>query len=442
MTASRRRRWLSRVSLLVVATSLLAACGDSDKELDTFDPQGPNARDIDNLIMPVFAVAGIVLVIVMGLTVFMIVRFRASRHPEGEFPEQLHGHTKAELGWTIVPGIILAVVAVFSVAGYSKLNEYNEDEALDVVVVGNQWWWEYRYYFDGFDPDTDYDPAIDSTIEGANFEGMTEKSPDLVTATQMVIPTGREIDLTITSRDVIHSFWIPKLNGKRDAVPGRTAPWKIEADDPGVYFGQCTEFCGLSHSRMRMQVVAMTPDDFEAWVDEVSQGATAPTEASQEWLDQQREIARRAAADEDEIPADELIAAPSETAAERGLVVFRQQCSRCHEAEGVNDDIYVGAEQTSGAAPNLTFFANRTTYAGGIFNLYKADGSLNRPQLEAWLRNPGAEKAMAPNIDDTTLSRGMPDLGLSEAQIDELVEYLQTLGPKPSAATIQATEVE
>jgi cytochrome c oxidase subunit 2 len=424
------------VGLLVVATTVLAACGDSGKELNTFDPQGPSARSIDDLMTWVFIVAGIVLVLVFAVTLYMMVRFRASKHPEGEFPEQLHGHMKAEIGWTIVPALILAGVAVFSVANYSKLNQYHEDEALDVVVVGNQWWWEYRYYFDGFDHDTDYDPDIDVSIEGGTYEGKIEKHPDLITATQLVVPAGREIDLTITSRDVIHSFWIPKLNGKRDAVPGRMAPWKIEADEPGVYFGQCTEFCGLSHSRMRMQVVAMTPADFDAWVDEVSQGAKAPTPASQAWLDQQRDP------NYTDIPDDEKLDAPTETPAERGLTAFRAQCSRCHEVFGINDDIYKGAEQVSGAAPNLTFFANRTTYAGGIFNLYNADGTLNRPQLEAWLRNPPAEKAMAPNLDDATKSRGMPNLGLDEATIDDLVEFLQTLGPKPSEAVIQATEVE
>jgi cytochrome c oxidase subunit II len=438
MTASRRRRRLSFVGLFVVATTLLAACGDGDKELNTFDPQGPSARDIDNLITPVFIIAGIVLLIVMGLTVYMMFKYRASKYPDGEFPEQLHGHTKAELGWTIVPALILAGVAVFSVAGYQKLTDFNGDEdSIDVVVVGNQWWWEYRYYFEGFNPDTDYDPAIDPSIDAVNFEGKTAKSPEIITATQLVVPEKTEINLTITSRDVIHSFWIPKLNGKRDAVPGRMSPWKLEADGPGVYFGQCTEFCGLSHSRMRMQVVAMTEDDFQNWADTVVQGAKAPTPESQAWLDQQHQLAEG-----EDIPDDELIAAPDETAAERGLVTFYQQCSRCHEAFGINDVIYTGAEQVSGAAPNLTFFANRTTYAGGIFNLYNADGTLNRPQLEAWLRNPPEQKAMAPDLEDPAKSRGMPNLGLDEATIDDLVEFLQTLGPKPSEATIQATEVE
>jgi cytochrome c oxidase subunit 2 len=437
MTGSRRRRWLSRAGLLVVATTLLSACA-KDAELNTLDPKGPNARSIDNLIDPVFIIAGVVLLFVMGGTIYMMVRFRASKHPQGDFPEQLHGNTKLEIGWTIVPALILAGVAVFSVAQYQRLNDYHRKDALSVVVVGNQWWWEYRYYFDGFNPDKNYDPAIDTSLEPVkNRDGLTAVSPDIITATQLVVPAGKEVDLSITSRDVIHSFWIPQLNGKRDAVPGRMSPWKIEADNPGVYFGQCTEFCGLSHSRMRMQVVAMTPEDFDAWVQAVEQPAQAPTAAAQKWLDQQKELAAGK-----EIPKGQVVEAPTATPAERGMVAFRTQCSRCHEVFGINDDIYKGAEEVSGAAPNLTHFASRTTYAGGIFDLYNADGSLNRPQLEAWLRNPPAQKAMAPNYTDPAQSRGMPNLNLSEAQIDDLVEFLQTLGPKPSDAVIQQTQVE
>jgi cytochrome c oxidase subunit II len=215
------------------------------------------------------------------------------------------------------------------------------------------------------------------------------------------------------------------------------SPWKIEADEPGVYWGQCTEFCGLSHSRMRMQVVAMTDDDFDAWVEMAQEAREAPSPEAQEWLDQQKELAAG-----EEVADDDLVEAPDATAAERGMVAFRQQCSRCHEAQGINDDIYEGAEQVSGAAPNLSIFANRTTYAGGIFHLYRPDGSLNRPQLEAWLRNPPAEKAMDPDDNNPQLSRGMPNLNLSESQIDDLVEFLITLGPKPTDEIIQATEVE
>jgi hypothetical protein len=183
--------------------------------------------------------------------------------------------------------------------------------------------------------------------------------------------------------------------------------------------------------------VALSPEDFETWVKQVTTPAGAPTPAAQRWLDQQKKID----AGDKIAPADQ-IPAPTETAAERGMATFRAQCSRCHEIFGVNDDIYKGAQQISGAAPNLTHFASRTTFAGGIFNLYNEDGSLNRPQLEAWLRNPPGEKAMAPNPDDPDNARGMPNLSLSETTIDDLVEFLQGLGPKPSLETIQKTEVE
>jgi mono/diheme cytochrome c family protein len=187
---------------------------------------------------------------------------------------------------------------------------------------------------------------------------------------------------------------------------------------------------------MRMQVVAMTEEDFDEWVEVAQSDAEAPSAAAQAWLDQQKELDAG-----EEVGDDDIVPAPDETAADRGLVAFRQQCSRCHEAKGINDDIYEGAQQVSGAAPDLTMFANRTTYAGGIFDLYRPDGSLNRPQLEAWLRNPPAEKAMAPDDENPDLARGMPNLNLSEAQIDDLVEFLITLGPKPSESIIQATEV-
>jgi cytochrome c oxidase subunit 2 len=220
----------------------------------------------------------------------------------------------------------------------------------------------------------------------------------------MVIPTGSEIGLSITSRDVIHSFWIPALNGKRDAVPRRVSPWKIEADVPGFYFGQCTEFCGLSHARMRMQTVAMTPADFQVWVDEQMQPGVEPTDA----------------------------------AALRGMAVFEGQCARCHAVNGVyTKAAEVGADLVANAAPNLTHLMSRTTFAGGIFDLYEPDGSLNRTQLEAWLRNAPAEKpAYAEG------RRGMPAMGLSEGQIDDVVAYLQTLGARPDMGVIAATEVE
>ena len=389
---------------LLGAFLALAGCA-SDAELDTLKPQGPYARTIDSLSDPVFIVAGVVFLIIFGGTGYLWWRFHDD-HSDEEYPEQIHGNFRLEILWTIVPTLVLVVIGAFTIVTLVDISS-SEDNAMarsvdgeptmwepEVVVVGQQWWWEYRYYFGG--------------LEGVDLSDQRNLPPaDIVTANQMVIPAGQEIELKITSRDVIHSHWIPALNGKRDAVPGRITFWKGNADEPGVYFGQCTEFCGLSHSRMRMQTVALSTADFQAWVDQQLQPAGEPTDA----------------------------------AAVAGRAIFEAQCARCHVINGVNgphdETPSTGADLVSNAAPNLPHLMSRTTFAGGIFNLYEPTGNLNRPQLEAWLRNAPAEKpAYAEG------RRGMPALGLSEIEIDNVVAYLQTLGSSPSIGIIVATEVE
>ncbi|MDG2428622.1 MAG: cytochrome c oxidase subunit II [Acidimicrobiales bacterium] len=377
---------------------VLTGCA-ADAPLDTLDPKGPISRSIDSLADPIFLIAGLVFVIIFVASAMIWWKFRDD-HSTDEFPHQVHGHFRAEIGWTIGPAVLMAVIAVFTLISHFDLNSEDRNDLVvningegtswdpEVVVVGQQWWWEFRYYFDGLD--------------GVDLSDARNLPPaDIVAANQLVIPTGSEIGLKIMSRDVIHSYWIPALNGKRDAVPGRVAPWKIEAETPGVYFGQCSEFCGLSHARMRMQTIAMDPVDFQVWVDQQMQPAAEPTDA----------------------------------AAMRGEAIFEGQCARCHVVNGINDG--GGADLVSNAAPNLTHLMSRTTYAGGIFELYESDGSLNRPQLEAWLRNAPAEKpAYAEG------RRGMPALGLSEDQIDDVVAYLLTLGASPAMDVIAATEVD
>jgi|TARA_B110000914_G_scaffold40699_1_gene34102 cytochrome c oxidase subunit 2 len=390
-------------ALIGGALLALAGCA-ADAPLDTLKPQGPISRSIDSLSDPIFLIAGIVFVLVFGASGLIWWKFRDD-HSTDEFPPQVHGNFRLEIAWTIGPAILMAAIGVFTLFSHFELNGEDRTDIVinvdgtatswdpEIVVIGQQWWWEFRYYFDGLD--------------GVDLSDPRHLPPaDIVTANQMVIPVGSEIGLSVTSRDVIHSFWIPALNGKRDAVPRRISPWKIEADVPGFYFGQCTEFCGLSHARMQMQTVAMTPVDFQAWVDEQMQPAAEPADA----------------------------------AAQRGLAVFEGQCTRCHVVNGINgaidDQPSKGADLVANAAPNLTHLMSRTTFAGGIFDLYEPDGSLNRTQLEAWLRNAPAEKpAYAEG------RRGMPALGLGEGQIDDVVAYLQTLGAKPDMEIIAATEV-
>ena len=364
-----------RYALAAPVLLALAACAE-DAPLDTLEPKGQYARDIDNLVNPVFIIAGIVFVAVQGGVLFMWWRFRR-RKGDDALPSQTHGNFKLEIGWTILPALLLAGVAVASVLTLLDLEDHPEG-AKEITVIGQQWWWEYRYDVDGDGED------------------------DIVTANDLVIPAGESISLSIESRDVIHSFWIPQLNGKRDAVPGRSHPLLLQADEPGVYRGQCTEFCGLSHGYMRMRVVALSPADYEVWVENQLEGADAPSGG---------------------LAAD-------------GMEQFRTSCSACHlvRGEGGNEDVFNGAALVSGAAPDLTHFASRGTFAGALFDLWQdVDGSgeietdeigekLNVADLKAWLKDPPGQKPMAP-----TDGRGMPNLNLTDAQIEALVAYLETL---------------
>jgi cytochrome c oxidase subunit 2 len=364
-----------------VGAVLLAGCSG---EQNWFDPAGPEAREIDNLQTPIFAIAGIVGIAVFAVVAVIVVKFNGKKRQA--VPKQLHGHPKLEIMWTLAPALLLAIIAVPTIATIFSLAERPEDP-LKITVVGQQWWWEYDY------------PGL-----------------GIVTANEMVIPAGRPVQLSITSRDVIHPFWLPRLNGKQDAVPNRNHFLKMQADEPGVYWGQCTEFCGLSHANMRMRVVALTQADYDAWVANQQQLAQTPTE----------ELAKL------------------------GEAVFAGQCVRCHTVSGlkdVNGEPLVSQPQNqlvAGAAPNLTHLMSRTTFGGGTFDLKKPDCEnpaaftaqyptgtsaecLNVPELERWLRNPPAMKPMYVEPDDQGLIRGMPNLALSENQIDQLVAYLATL---------------
>jgi cytochrome c oxidase subunit II len=399
MTAGRQtpHRPRSRRALALVAPLLLllSACA-SDAPQDTLDPAGPIARKIDNLVNPVFIVAAVVFVLVEFGVLYLVLKFRQRKDDDpDELPGQTHGNTKLEIGWTVLPALLLGFVAFATLATLFDINDTKDD--LTVRVTGQQWWWEFTYDTDGDGEFTD---------------------EDVLTANDLVIPAGQNVGLEITSRDVIHSFWIPRLNGKKDAVPGRRQPLTINADEPGTYVGQCTEFCGLSHAYMRQRVVALPEDEFEAWLDE-----------------------QQAEADE-----------PSDEAAAAGAELFASQCSVCHLARGVNDDQFEEAgdgttELVSENAPDLTHFATRGAFAGATFNLWddldgdhivEADeigtdngGVFNRAALEAWLRDPPAEKPMDPvtpeQVEAGQQGRGMPNLNLSEEQIDQLVAFLETL---------------
>ncbi len=430
---ARTRGGLGKLALVGSIGLVAAACAD-DKPLNTFEPRGPSARGIDDLMAFIWPIMGVVFVLVIGGAIILAIRNRvkpADFDPE-DLPAQTHGNTPLELAWTIAPAVLLAVISIPMVGGIWSLEEKNGPGDLDVMVIGQQWWWEYRYDADGdgFFVDANNDGVVDDLDRELPLE-ISLDPDDVVTANELVIPAGQQVDLTLTSRDVIHSFWIPRLNGKRDTVPGRWHTWSVEADEPGKYTGWCTEFCGLSHARMRMSAIALSESDYEAW-----------------WANQLT-------------PAD----IPTDEEALAGRELFLNNCQRCHvinDGDIVYDENYVSdIGLVSKAAPDLTHFASRTTFAGGIFGIYAGgpDGSTdanddaldvadyvniselatnptelddyrwNAAELKRWISNAPSRKAMSPDpVAETGLGRGMPSFAdLSDEQLDQIVAYLATL---------------
>ena len=386
------RRLALRAIAATGAAAFLGSCATNAPQ-DTWQPKGPNAKMIDDLQQPVFAVAGIIGVIVAAAVGFAIWRYKDRGQP---IPEQTHGKPALEITLTVIPALILAVVGVFTFRVIFDLAR-TDDTQLVINVTGQQWWWEYDY------------PV-------QNEWGITQP---IISSGQLVMPVGTKVLLRETSRDVIHSYWIPALNGKRDAVPGRVHTLRLEADAPGIYAGQCTEFCGLSHANMRMEAVALSNEDFAKWVAGQQAAYQSPAEG---------------------------------TLAKEGESVFLNQCVRCHQVEGLkraDGTLAIAAPDEnvwSGAAPNLTKLMSRNTFAGAMFNdVWRADSAefgakylagvdetcLNVNDLRAWLRNAPEVKPMYANpallADTNGKYRGMPNLGLSESDIDKLVAYLLTL---------------
>jgi cytochrome c oxidase subunit 2 len=349
--ASNRRRRLQTGILLAGLGLVLSACGTGGAQ-DGLSPASDKARNIDGLFTFTLIIAAVVFVLVQGAIIYTAIKFRRRKGEEPKPVKQIHGNTKLEIAWTIAPALILAGLAVPTV---QTIFENAEDpvDAVEITVTGHQWWWEYEYTGLG-----------------------------VITANEMHIPVGQDIALTLTAEagDVIHSFWVPRLSGKRDVVPGHVNTLTISANEPGLYLGQCAEFCGLSHANMRLRVYAHEPADFDAWVQSQLAAAVIP-------------------ADTDE-----------SLRAEGWSLFISKGCSACHAINGTEAE---GGGLNPG--PNLTHFAQRDTFAGALYDR-------DEENLSVWLANPSELKSMQPD-----LNRGMPNLGLSADEISALVAFLQGL---------------
>jgi cytochrome c oxidase subunit 2 len=336
--------------VLLCGVALLCAGCAVDAPQDALRPAGEFARRPDQLWDLTFGIATVIFFVVEGLLVYALVRYR---HRPGRVAAQFHGNTRLEIILTAAPALILAGLAVPTVSTIITLGS-EPPEALEIDVVAHQFWWEFSYPEQGFK-----------------------------TANEMHIPTGTTVRLNLEGAasdpvtgesEVIHSFWVPRLGGTQDIVPGRVVQLLIAADEPGIYLGQCKEFCGLSHANMRIQVVAQAPGDFAAWVND-----------------------QRAPASESRLAAEGARLFSGEAGN------LSQPCAACHAVDSSLD-----AQPAIG--PNLAHFASRDTFAGAMFEN-------NEANLRAWLAGPADVKPGAL----------MPDLGLTQSQVDALVAYLGTL---------------
>lgn len=347
------RRRLTRLAAIVGPAVLLAGCAIievDDNPLTTLEPAGPNAEQIDGLFWMVFWIATGVFALVMGGLLVIVFFFRDRGNGDAKEPKQLHGNPKLEVAWTVIPALILAAIAVPSVSSIFELTECSPD-AMEIEVIGHQWWFEYYY------PDHDFR-----------------------TANVMVIPTGQEICAVMTSDDVIHSFWVPALAGKRDVIPGQTEILPFQAAEPGDYWGHCAEFCGLSHSLMRARVQALPRAEFDSW-------AAAQQEPTH-------------------LPAE------GEPGYEGYQVYLNKQCIQCHQVRFDEAEASVLVPPEAFHGPELTHFASRDVFAGATL---PEEGESHDEALARWLADPPTVKP----------GSYMPDLALTAQEIDALVVWLE-----------------
>lgn len=364
-----------RLMGLVALGLVLASCANG--QLDATKPKGKNAEQIDGLMRLSGWMAVAVGIFVSAAVAIVMVKFRARPDEDpDELPEQVHGNKKAELTWTLIPVGLLVFLGVMTLPIVFDLAE--EGDGRTIKVEGQQWWWQFSY--------------------DANEDGDYDDPEDVVTANDIVIPVGEEVNLAIHSNDVIHSFWVPQLNGKRDAVPGRVHPWKISANEPGIFYGECVEFCGLSHANMQIRAIVLEQDDFDAWL--VSQ----------------------------QLPSE----IPTSGAAQEGFELFATHCTTCHVVDNSDTRFQAAANGNAallaGVAPDLTHLMSRTAFAGATFEMYDDDGLLNLADLREWVRDAPENKPMEPENQQGMIS--FADL-LSEEDLDNILAYLQTLGSRP-----------
>ncbi len=332
----------ARHGALGLSNFLALQLGQSSTSI--FAPEGTPARSIFGLSMLVLAICATIFVVVAGLLLFTVIRYRHRPSDSDREPPQIYGSNQVELSWTVIPVLIIVVLFLATARIiFTTQQAPRPKAALNVVVIGHQYWWEYRY------------PKL-----------------GIVTANELHVPVSDPSNptptyLTMSSADTDHSFWVPVLAGKMDVIPNKINTMWIDPDKPGLYLGQCAQYCGAQHAKMLIRVYADTPAEFAAWI-----------------KDQQHPALQAASASE-------------------GRTVFLSNaCVNCHTVSGT------AAHGTFG--PDLSHLASRATIASGAV-------PLNQQNLRAFIDDPA-------NFKPGAL---MPAMHLSNHDLDAVTQYLMTL---------------
>ena len=377
-------RWLFGLASLLFA----GVPGAASPSTSTFDPASTPAGQLNDLSIFVLGISGLIFVGVSTLLVYALVRYRARKGETSE-PAQVFGSVQIELSWTIIPILIIVVLFLTTARVLFDVQDARKPAtALDVTVVGHQFWWEFRY------------PQY-----------------NVVTANELHVPMSsreapRPTFMKLTSADVMHSFWVPRLAGKTDLLPNRVNEMWIDPLQPGLYVGQCAQFCGAQHAKMLLRVYVDTPEQFKQWI--TNQQRSQPT------LPGQGPGATPGAgnaggvvhAGTTLVRANSL-ATPGDVSAEvenlqdisarAGQYVFEHQaCISCHAV--------AGTVATGRFGPDLTHLMSRATIAAGA-------APNTREKLVDWIGDPN-------RIKPGSL---MPAMHLTDRQNEQITAYLLTL---------------
>ncbi len=338
----------------MMSTTVLLALAESQAEnLSIFDPAAPPAHSIRTLSVLLFAITGLIFLLVEGILIYNLVRFRKTSTGVESEPPQVYGGQPIEVAWTVAPTLVVVILVLVMTRTLWEVDVTASepkpgDHALFVTVVGRQWWWEYRY----------------DTYNGRPL--------GFITANELHIPATtdsahRPVFLNLQSADVCHSFWVPRLAGKTDLIPGQANHLWFETRERGLFLGQCAEYCGTQHAGMLLRVVVDTPEEFEQWL----KGQLAP--------------------------------AHDDPDAQTGKKAFLSEaCVNCHRVRGTS----AGGTY----APDLTHLMSRETLAAGLF-------PNDEKNLERWVADPQQMK----------YGCLMPAFTFSEARRKDIVHYLMTL---------------